>query len=583
LDDLPAALTAAGAWLAETGTPVGQYLAEARRRGAAAVERIFDASLRGLQAQLPAGHRLLQLCAVLGPDIALDVVYSDAFAAALASGDAEATPRPHRGLLIQALNRTSLLSVDIGRGEIRVHRLLQRLIRARMATEELAEVRHQAHRVLAALRPPGDVEDPRSWPRLRRLWPHLDACRIARCPDEAARALVIDRLRYLALRGGLEEGYGLALRTAAVWTDLLPAGDRQLLGLRCMLAELLRGLGRLDESYLLAQGPLARPMPVTDTYAVLAAVGLAADLRARAEYDAALALDRRTLTACAASLGPEHPATLAAMTSLATSHRLRGDHRAARRYDRMAYRGRERLLGVDHPRTLESGTNLGRDLRDAGDYAGSIERLRTVRRRLEETLGLDATPTLMTSANLAVSLRCEGRPDLAGPLVEDAYERLNDHVGPDNPVTLACRLSRAANLIELGRAESAAVELVQVQLAYDHAFGPRHPYALACVADRAVATHAVGDVETARSLMREAARGLRDVLGLSHPHTLAALGNVAAMAAEAGDRMAARRILFGLVDRVTRTLGRSHPDTARWRAQADSAEVPHRLLDPHPF
>jgi hypothetical protein len=587
LGDLPAALAAAGQWLAETGTPVAEYIEQARRRGAADVERIFAESLRRLREDRPAGYRLLQICSVLAPEVALEVVYSDAFAAALAPVDPAVSRRPYRGLLIQALHRASLLTVDIGRGEIRVHRLLQRLVRSEMTADELGEIRHQAHRVLAALRPDADVEDPRSWPRLRMLWPHLQPCRIARCGDETARALVIDRLRYLSLRGGLEEAYALALRTAAAWTDPVAAEDgtppRQLQRLRCVLAEVLRGLGRLEEARALGQAVLDQHGPgAADPYTVMTACGLAAHLRALGRYEAALALDRRTLAACAASLGDEHPVTLTALNSLATSHRLRGDSRTARRHDERAYAQRRRLLGEEHPRTLESAANLARDLRGLGDYAGSIGRLRMVRRRLEETLGPDATPTLIASANLGVSLRCSGRADLAGPLYEDAYERLNDHLGPDNPETLACRLSRAANLCDLGRGEAASVELVQVQLAYDEALGPRHPYALACANNRAVAAWALGDVETARSLAGEASRGLRDVLGPDHPHTLGAVMNLSALTAEAGDAPAAARLLYGQDERVARVLGGSHPDVARWRA-VTSGEVAYCLLDPDPF
>ena len=587
LGDLPAAVTAAGTWLAETGTPVADYMRDAERHGLADVERIFQASLSRLRRSHPTGHRLLQLCSMLAPEIAVDLVYSDALAEVLAPLDPAVVERPYRGLLVQAINRASLFKVDVGRRVIQVHRLLQRLVRSQLTPAELVRARHLVHRVLVALRPTVDVEDPRSWPDFHLLWPHLDDSGAMRCRDEGVRELALDRLRYVALHGRPDDGYDLARRVERAWTGLAESAtadqaalDRQIRDARCVLAGCLRGMGRFDESY--AMGEADRPPTV------IAATGLAADLRALGRYDCALRLDRRTYAACRASLGSDHPDTLMAQDSLATSHRLRGDAGTARGHGEHAFLARHAALGECHPRTLESAANLGRDLRDAGDHEGSIALLRMVRRRLDETLGPEAIRTLNASANLAVSLRQSGRADVAAPLFEDAYERLNDALGPANPDTLACRLSRAINLLDLGRAETAALELTQVQLAYDRCFGPRHPYALVCVNNRAAASRACGDIGYARSLAVEAGRGMRAVLGLDHPHALAAHMNLAVLSAEVGDAGAALRTLQGLAGRASRVFGPDHPDTAQWSANLATAlgsrgRYELRTVDPHPF
>ena len=94
LGDLPIAVAAAGAWLAETGTPVDDYLrqidsrARARARGRPAPSRRpGTCRCSRLRERSPAAYRLLQLCSVLAPEIALELVYSDELAAALAPFD----------------------------------------------------------------------------------------------------------------------------------------------------------------------------------------------------------------------------------------------------------------------------------------------------------------------------------------------------------------------------------------------------------------------------------------------------------------------------------------------------------------
>ena len=68
LGDLPIAVAAAGAWLAETGTPVTEYLHAIERPSAgtrsvqAAWEAGWDLSLQRLQGQSPGAYRLLQIC-----------------------------------------------------------------------------------------------------------------------------------------------------------------------------------------------------------------------------------------------------------------------------------------------------------------------------------------------------------------------------------------------------------------------------------------------------------------------------------------------------------------------------------------
>jgi MinD-like ATPase involved in chromosome partitioning or flagellar assembly len=612
LGDLPSALATAGAWLASTGTPVHEYLRHVERHGLAGVEHTWSQSLDRLRDEHPTAHHLLRLCAILAPEIGLEIVYADEFAAAIAPVDPATAARPYRALLVQQINRLALLRLDVGRREIHIHRLLQHLVRSRLGGDELAEIRHRVHGVFAALRPTDEVDDPVTWPRFRLLWPHLDHCAAASGDNPLVRELVLDRVRYTALAGDFAEGHALATATDAVWRTMTgDASRRQLLRLRHLLAGLSRELGGFQAAYALDDEVLAgqRELLGPDHPETLAtAGGLAADLRALGRYADALALDLGTHDACTAALGPDHRVTMAVRDGLATSRRLAG---ADEPVDHDAYEARQRLLGPGHPRTLAAGAVLGRDLRESGDYAGSVAVLRTVRGATEETFGPDAVPTLLASANLAVSLRCAGLANLAAPHLEEAYEQLNDRLGPTNPHTLSCRHSRAANLIALGHLDSAAMELAQVQLAYESEVGPRHPYVLACANNRAVVCRATDNLPFARSLIGEADRGTREVLGPDHPHTLAVRANLAIFHAEDGDLATAREIAADTAESSLRRLGPMHPDvlrcqanlammTGEWSGVLDrldavlGAQHPavdaarehrylHRTIDPHPF
>ncbi|WP_144126882.1 FxSxx-COOH system tetratricopeptide repeat protein [Catellatospora sichuanensis] len=225
LADLPVAVAAAGTWLADTGRPPADLLVEPGRLGPG-LQVTWDASLHLLREQTPAAYRLLEICAVLAPEIPLPIVYSDALAGALAEVDPAVTDRWMRGKLLQAVNRLALLRLDVRSQDadgarVLMHPVLQRVIRSRMSDTDLASIRHHAHLVLAATRPGAEVDDPRSWPAYGALWPHLDASGAAECSDHSVRQLLLHRLRYLRLRGDTGESRTLGRRLDEVWTRAL--------------------------------------------------------------------------------------------------------------------------------------------------------------------------------------------------------------------------------------------------------------------------------------------------------------------------------------------------------------------------
>ncbi|MDG6107965.1 tetratricopeptide repeat protein [Dactylosporangium aurantiacum] len=588
LGDLPVAVAAAGAWLADTGMPVERYLRQVFQQDARVlpdddpsswqIGKTWDLSLTVLRQRSPGAYRLLQLCSVLAPQIAPDLIYSDAMGEALRPYDPRAADRMDRARLVQQINRLALLKLDVRAG-VHVHRLLQHVVRERMSAQELAAARHDVHLILAAVRPSGDVDDPRHAAGFRMLWPHLEICGAVDCTDEAVRELLVDWVRSLWLRDAYAQGEQAAAWIAARWQEPLPplAGDpgardvlrRQLLSLRAGLANLLREQGRFRDALAIDEAVLAEQRTLlgeTSPYTLMTAGGLAADLRALGRYAEALRLDQRTCATWSSDYGDDYPRTLAAQGDLAASHRLLGDFRAARRHDEDVHQRRRVVLGPDHAATLHSAATLARDLRDAGDYDRSAELLREVLQTAIRAHGDDARITLNTRANLGVSLRSAGRPREAEDLLESAYERLLDGFGAEHPDTLACRLSRAVNIYALGDLEAARREMTGVHEAYRHRLGDRHPHTIACLSNLAAVDRGAGVLADALRCAADAADGFAEVLPAEHPFVLVSRMNVAVCAAELEPGPTPLGDLRLLLERLRQRIGPDHPDTLRCAA-----------------
>lgn len=593
LGDLPIAVAAAGAYLAETGVPVADYLARIRSGagqpqlpGEAAVEATWDLSLERLQQQSPGGHRLLQVCSMLATNIALDLLYSDGLMTAVAAVDPVADERDMRPALVHSINRLALLKLDTQSRQVQVHRLLQEAVRNRMSEAEQERTRHEVHLALSAFRPLGEPDDPATWDRFRIIWSHLRISGAEECVSEAVRALVIARVRYMWRRGDFERGRALGLRVAQQWENLLARihepGDeprvtdvapqslrRQLLELRFNIANILRsqadfaGALALDEKVLAEQ----RELLGEDHANTLRTMGsYAADLRALGRYREALPLSEANYRAWLERFGETDLRTLASANNLAEALRTVGDFSAALAIDEGVYERRRELLGPTHPYTLHSQAALGRDRREAGEYPESVALLRTVVELSAEHLGEDALGTLNAQVSLAASLRGMGKATEAAELLEAAYGALTHRFGADGPNTLACRLTRAGNLLTLGDAEKALNEMRAVTYAYRSTLGADHPFSLVCANNQAAALQRNGETAEGLRLARFAAGRCEIQLGRGHPHSLAASMNEAACLFDLGDVEGAATAMRRTADRMESALGLRHPDFLLCRA-----------------
>ena len=507
--DLPLAVAAAAAWLGSTNYRVSRYLQELEREAPKrlslseladyprSISAAWDPSLNLLKERSPAAMRLLELCSVMAPAIALDLIYSPALAQVLEPLDPELSAEPMiMGTVVQQISKLALLKLDPSADQIQVHRLVQSVVRSRMSAENLASAREDVHQILVAARPREDVDDPQAWDRFRLLWPHLEPSDVVSSAEEPARQLIIDRVRYLHVFSDLERARDEALDAERRWMEMLNADlqpepesavqkslRRQLLRLRFHLGNTLRfqsqfqEASKLDGEVYAAQTEL---LGENHPHTLMTAASVAADLRGLGRYHEARAMDEKTYPAWTELYGYDHRRSLAAANNLAVSLRVTGDMAAALALDTDTLDRFRTALGPKHPSALIAARNVARDLLEAGGYSEAVTRMKEVLKSCLDAFGASSLQTLDAQVLLGVALRSAGHAVQAEPEFLGALALLTRRFGESHDATLACRLSHATNLLSLDRYAEAEEGIREVMLAYEQRRGPHHPHSLVC-------------------------------------------------------------------------------------------------------
>jgi MinD-like ATPase involved in chromosome partitioning or flagellar assembly/tetratricopeptide (TPR) repeat protein len=593
LGNLPVAVTMVAAFLRDTFYPVADYLEALAKNPARALQGVdprhdyppgvlaaWDLSLAELRTRSQAAARLIEICSVLAPNVALPLVYGRPMAELLEPYDpALSEPLVMAGVILEA-SRLNLLKRDSSTNEIQVHEMLQSAVQSQMSAEKLAETRADAQRLLLRSRPRRDVDDPATWSRYRLLWPHMDPAGVLSSPDDKVRQLIVDRIRYIYVLADYKRGVVEADEAAAQWEEMLAVATdetaaralrTQLLQLRYNLANILRALSRFEEARAIDDKVLAEQTQLLGQdhpHTLLTALGLAADYRALGRYPEALRLDSVTYPACARQFGEGHQRTLHAGNNLAVSYRITGNVYQALRLDEENLRRFTTTLGEQDPRTLLAARNVVRDRLEEGTYDAAVTEAGAVYWKCVEQLGGDSPAALDAQVLLGIALRSAGRAEEAADQFDEARRRLTSRFDENSSATLACRLSNSANLISLERYGEAVDEMLPVLAAYQSRRGVQHPHSLVCHVNLATALHLRADQDQDQALaqINLAVGGLEGVLGAQHPYTLAAEMVYAVLLADAGDLEEAEKVETRAADTLAHTLGDSHPDTLRCRA-----------------
>ncbi len=590
LGDLPLAVEQAGAWLAETATPVADYLGELAAQETRVlalnpppgypqpVAATWNISLTRLRERSPAAVRLLQLCAFFAPEpISGNLLYSDRMLESLMPFDESLQDRLNLGRLIQELSRFALAKVDPATRSIQIHRLVQSVIRSEMSGREQVAAEHAVHRILVGARPvQGDTDDPENWDRFAEIWPHLDASRANRCDEPDTRQLLIDRVRFLWKRGDLDAADALGSRLVEVWgqRDMSVESpgrrrhfERQEHFLDFHLANVLRSRGKYVEAHekdarilRWQRANLDRP-GIPDRHTLMTASGLATDLGTLGRFSEAVEMAREAYAGFTDLLGADHPRTLAAANNLSLCLCMVGDFYEARDIDQDTLERRRVVLGPEHPYTLFSAGNLARSLRESGDYGASATLLTATYATCKRVVGRMAPETLRTAKSLAVSLRRAGHLEDARRLTSRTRDCYRERYPFETPESLACTLNLAADLYATGEGNAALDLARDVVAQYARTLGERHTSTLVAVNNLGIHWHGVGEPERARSVLEDALSGLREELPDQHPNTLWCMVNLAGILRGAGEYEAALELQHGALAGFRARLGEQHPDT----------------------
>ncbi|MFC7280006.1 FxSxx-COOH system tetratricopeptide repeat protein [Paractinoplanes rhizophilus] len=278
-------------------------------------------------------------------------------------------------------------------------------------------------------------------------------------------------------------------------------------------------------------------------------------------------------------LGADHPHALNTRHNLADWRGMAGDPARAVTELEKLLTDRVRLLGPDHPDTLTTRSLLATWRGEAGDAPRAVAKLEQVLVDRLRALGPNHPDTLNTRHNVAYWRGMAGDPARA---VTELEKVLTDRVrllGPDHPDTLTTRSQLARWRGEAGDPAGALAELEQVLADRVRVLGPDHPDTLTVRHNRAYFLGEAGDLAGAAAAFEQVVTERVRMFGPDHPSALAARSQLARWRGEAGDPAGAAAAYEQLlVDRV-RALGPNHPDVeitrhnlAHWRAEAATAE-----------
>jgi tetratricopeptide (TPR) repeat protein len=471
LGDLPLALAQAAAHLADTATPVEDYLRLLAERTtdllAQGVPATYPVSLAAsvqialdrLAAQSPVALQLLTLAAYLAPEpipLTLFTTHPTQLPAPLATvaGDQLAFAALTRLLRQRGLARVEPTTLHL-------HRLLAVILRTQ--PHQQPDLHTRAIRLLRAAVPDDPEDNPPAWPAWRQLLPHVLAAtdphrNLTTVEDDVA--WLLDRTAtYLYTRGEPGPARPLFERARDLRRSRLGDDHPDTLESANNLVSNLWALGQYEAARQLGEDTLTRRRRVLGDdhpHTLISAANLALDLRALGQHEQARQLGEDTLARRRRVLGADHPQALESAGNLAAYLRALGQHEQARQLAEDTLTRRSRILGDDHPHTLHSAHHLAAALRELGQHEQARQLAEDTLTRYSRVLGKDHPYTLHSAHNLTACLWALGQYEQARQLGEDTLGRRRRVLGNDHPDTLDSATNLAATLRDLGQDEQAS-------------------------------------------------------------------------------------------------------------------------------
>jgi tetratricopeptide (TPR) repeat protein len=579
LGDLPLALEQAGAMLSETGMPVDEYLrllsdqvTKIMGEGKSmdypySMTAAWSLSVDSLRRRLPEALELLRCCAFFGPE----PIPRNVFRRGVQATGTPVTEVVSNPILmasaIRELARYALVTLD--GGLVKVHRLIQALLRDELTEDQRDGYRREAHFILAGAAP-ADPDNAQFWPRFKELLPHVNAetADLPKSRERAVRDLALNMMRYLYQSGDYTSALELTEQFIEQWIKDSGPDSSDVLRAQRHLGNIQRYLGRFDDSYRTTEEALGRARVVLgeDNPTTLSLrTAFAADLRARGDFVAARQLDEQSRVLLETTYGNEDSRTLRLLSSLALDYGLNSDFGAARKLYEDAFR-RMSPTGTDSTASDVLGAWIGISwtLRLLGQFQEAFDVGQEARDFAEDPegdLGPEHVATLR--AITAYTVVCRRIPDKREEALEIARTTLDlatSRYGPFHPETLRIGIS-LSNLLRTisddyhGEALDLAEEMAD---RYPRVYGEKHPYNFGCMSNLALLRRVTGNSAAALELDEKALAGLTAGLGPDHDFTLSVATNLASDLALLGRLEEARRLGEDTWPRLSALLGSDH-------------------------
>ncbi|MGA8171241.1 MAG: tetratricopeptide repeat protein [Methylocystis sp.] len=429
---------------------------------------------------------------------------------------------------VAALRRFALVDVDeiederdpdIKTKTLRLHRLVRFVAGERLQGEAREAARRGLIEAMAAVYPREVYDDPKCWPRARRL----DALALALVEKDAPpKGAESEALFVLAVLAQYRQAVFGAYRAV-----------RSLFENALALAEQIYPPDHVEiATALVALGNLLRN------------VGGAENLEnARAYLIRALPIDEK-------ALGPEHPSVAIDLSNLAlVLNDLGGAENLeqARAHLARALAIDEKALGSEHPSVAIDLSNLALVLKDFGGTENLEQARAHLSRALaihEKALGPEHPSVAIDLSNLALVLKdLGGAENLEQARAHDARALAIDEkaLGPEHP-SVAIDLSNLAMVLKvLGGSENlaqASAHLSRALAIDEKALEPEHPYVGIDLSNLAAVLADIGgadNIARARENFIRAEKILRQSLGDEHPRTQRVAADFARFRAEHGE------------------------------------------------
>jgi tetratricopeptide (TPR) repeat protein len=442
---------AAGFMLAGDRPPLAEYLARWRDRLGklppraeypTSVAATLGLSIDALRAESAPAHDVLCLFAWLGPDgIPRDALLKPGAAklpASIATAFADADQWSN---VVEALVRYALVAREPERGPVsayRVHRLVQQVMRHRMASEGTASAwLAEACALVERAHPP---LLPKHWEVFSKLLPHARAIRAAVGSGDSPPTF-----------GPMLERVALYLQQRGLYTE---ARDFQ----ASALESDLRNLGSDHPA-------------IADRRAKLASIlsDLGEDQLARTHMQAALDAEL-------ARYPPDHPTVLDRRSDLGVILRRLKEYGEARRHMEIVLEAALDRFGPDHANVAITRSNLAVILlRSELPNEARLQAQQALDSDLRR-LGPDDTDVATDRSNLAMVLIELGDHEEALTQLDLALESETHTFGKAHPTVAVTRLNRAKALLAKGDYQTALDEVDRALEVFRRALPDSHPH-----------------------------------------------------------------------------------------------------------